>query len=74
MKKNTNSRMQAGSGIYKCGSCGKRTRETGNGESYVGLCYHCYECGSWINSVMDGMSIDEVPEEYREEVKKETGK
>lgn len=25
-------------GMYNCGGCGKRTRETGRGESSVGLC------------------------------------
>jgi hypothetical protein len=36
-------RFEVGSGAYKCGECGKATRETGKGESGVGLCASCYE-------------------------------
>jgi hypothetical protein len=30
-------------GVYTCSNCGKRTRETGQSESGVGLCAHCFE-------------------------------
>jgi hypothetical protein len=29
-------------GMYTCSGCGKRTRETGEDESSVGLCKKCY--------------------------------
>lgn len=44
-----NSRFQRGSGAYKCGSCGKTTRETGQGESSVELCAQCYFEGGQEN-------------------------
>ena len=28
--------------LYKCGSCGKMTRDTGRGEAEVELCAKCY--------------------------------
>lgn len=66
------SRISKGSGIYTCIICKKQTRETGLGESYEKICAHCYEVGGYINSVMNGeMTIDEVPEEYREDVRKD---
>ena len=34
---------------YLCRSCGKRTRETGEGESSVELCAACYDDAGWEN-------------------------
>jgi len=70
MKKN---RFAKGSGAYRCASCGKLTRETGIGESYIDLCLHCYEVGGWLNAVLDGEDIENVPAEYREDVAREAG-
>jgi hypothetical protein len=39
---------------YKCECCGKRTRETGLGESGLGLCAYCYDEGGLENSLQDG--------------------
>jgi len=47
-------RFQKGISTYKCGMCGKLTRETGDGESYVDLCKICYEKAGDENSVADG--------------------
>lgn len=49
------SRITRTVGIYTCGSCGKKTRETGEGESLVGLCLACYEEGGLINEHSDGL-------------------
>lgn len=39
---------------YKCSSCGKLTRDTGEGEASCGTCAFCYlECGE-ENSLSDG--------------------
>ena len=35
--------FQSGSGVYICSDCGKRTRETGDGESGCGLCVACFD-------------------------------
>lgn len=40
--------------IYKCRCCGKRTRETGEGESGVQLCADCYDAGGRENAHADG--------------------
>jgi hypothetical protein len=39
--------------VYKCGYCGKMTRETGDGESSVGMCAKCYEEGGLENEHSD---------------------
>ena len=60
MSKQTNKRharhtssFQRGSGCYNCNSCGKRTRETGLGESQVELCRDCLESSELENSISD---------------------
>lgn len=53
MRPKDNRRFARGSGTYKCGSCGKLTRETGEGESGCGLCLLCYERSSCENSLSD---------------------
>lgn len=56
----SNSRFQAGSGVYTCKGCGKKTRETGNCESNCGLCLVCFEAAGFANSLSDefGVSFD----------------
>jgi DNA-directed RNA polymerase subunit RPC12/RpoP len=49
-----NRRFARGSGVYKCADCGKDTRETGSGESELGLCLECMQEGELINLVNDG--------------------
>lgn len=46
--------FQRGSGAYKCSECGKRTRETGAGESGVDLCKTCFDLASRENEHLDG--------------------
>lgn len=41
-------------GTYICDSCGKRTRETGEGESSVKLCLKCFNEASLENEHLDG--------------------
>lgn len=41
-------------GVYKCDFCHKDTRETGEGESDLGLCADCYAKAGDCNSVSDG--------------------
>ena len=36
-------RFDKGSGLYVCRICGKKTRNTGNGEAEVRLCLSCYD-------------------------------
>jgi hypothetical protein len=49
--------------VYTCTDCGKRTRETGEGESQHELCAFCFMKASWHNCVVDGeMSIEEFNE------------
>lgn len=36
-----NDRFRRGSGCYTCWGCQRQTRETGRGESGVGLCAQC---------------------------------
>lgn len=47
-------RMQRGSGIYTCASCGEQTRETGDGESSCNLCKQCFHDAGMENSHSDG--------------------
>jgi len=46
-------------GCYVCSSCGKKTRETGQGESEFRLCARCNETGQDENSVSDGCMTEE---------------
>jgi hypothetical protein len=57
-------------GVFICGECGKATRETGHGETDSGMCVHCIHVYEWVNSISDGdCEIEDVPEEFRSEVK-----
>lgn len=40
-------------GTYICRICGKRTRETGDGESYTQLCSSCYNMAGQENAHSD---------------------
>jgi len=52
-------------GVYTCDFCGKRTRETGEGESDLGICRFCYLEAGLINELSDGMITQA---EYDEQV------
>ncbi len=39
-------------GIYTCGMCGKKTRDTGKGECGTGFCYSCYSEMEEENSIL----------------------
>ena len=44
-----------GSGVYKCGCCGRATRDDGNGDSVIlKLCTQCFELGGIDNAITDG--------------------
>ena len=45
-------RFARGSGCYTCQTCGRRTRETGDGAN-VKLCEPCYDLAGWQNSISD---------------------
>ena len=49
-----NSQYRSGSGVFNCSLCGKKTRETGEGNSSVQLCAFCYEEAMLENSLSDG--------------------
>lgn len=78
-----NSRFARGSGVYTCKSCGKKTRETGEGESSIRMCLLCHEIGAFENSLSDGghpapysgvfsgcQTMDDVRARYDEECEK----
>jgi hypothetical protein len=50
---NRRSHFQRGSGVYTCCECGKRTRETGDGESQGELCRRCWQYFGWENTHND---------------------
>jgi hypothetical protein len=56
-----NGRFQGGfaGAVYKCGCCGKMTRETGEDESSCQLCAYCYIEAGWENSLSDGNCTQE---------------
>ncbi len=37
------SKFKPGTTTYKCGDCGKMTRDTGMGEGSLDLCVRCYD-------------------------------
>ena len=45
-------RFRVGSGVYVCQSCGKRTRDVGDGAN-VRLCLACYDLAGWENAHSD---------------------
>lgn len=46
-------------GVYKCGCCGRMTRDTGNDEAGVGLCRFCNDEALLENSFSDGHITEE---------------
>ena len=46
-------KYEKGSGCYTCLDCGKKTRETGEGESGCKLCRDCYESAGLENEHND---------------------
>ncbi len=67
-----NNRFQGGfSGTtYKCGVCGKNTRETGQGESSCDLCAFCYLESGLENSFSDGGGVEPTREQFLKEIAK----
>jgi hypothetical protein len=58
----TNNRFKrgvSGSGCYTCRICGKKTRETGLGESDCQLCAYCCEASGLENNLNDGVISEE---------------
>lgn len=51
-------RFAKGSAVYTCLSCGKRTRETGSGESDNHLCVACYDESGEENYHLDNHAGD----------------
>jgi len=49
-----------GSGLYRCVSCSRSTRDDGNGDSVnLGLCTECYDLGGLHNRLQDGGELSE---------------
>jgi hypothetical protein len=67
---NYSNRFNKNSGCYTCSCCGKQTRETGLGESSVGLCAYCYEEGEIENDFSDGNTTQEEFDKRIDELKK----
>ena len=60
-------RFAKGSGVYKCGCCGRSTRATGRGDNeFVGLCADCYDLGGIENEISDNGSTPELEAEVSE--------
>lgn len=53
-------RFQRGSGAYKCDSCGRTTRSTGQGNEQLRLCAECYELAGIENEIQDCGSTPEL--------------
>ena len=54
-----------GSGCYVCKSCGRKTRDDGNGDSVsCGLCTQCFEQGGIENSMSDNGETPELLAEW----------
>lgn len=49
-----NSQFRTNVGAYECQDCHKKTRETGHGESALGLCRSCMVQGELSNAHLDG--------------------
>jgi hypothetical protein len=48
-------RFEAGSGMYQCRCCGRKTRSIGNGDNEnVRLCVDCFDLAGFENMVSDG--------------------
>lgn len=48
-----NRRFQQGASVYSCSLCGRRTRETGSGESQLEMCVDCFNLCSYDNEHND---------------------
>jgi len=58
-------------GVIVCTVCGKRTQETGSGESSLLMCVRCIVAMEWLLSVEEGScTLEQVPQEHRAKVKK----
>ena len=57
------SHFEAGSGCYTCGICQKQTRETGDGESGLDLCWRCFDREGRRNTHTDYHHGDETDPE-----------
>lgn len=56
----SNSQFRAGSGTYSCLACGKKTRDTGQGEGDLRLCAACLDEAGLENEHMDEGHDDPV--------------
>lgn len=75
--KRDNSKFQVSAGrtpTYKCGVCGKLTRETGHDESSVELCAFCYEEAGLENALSDGVMTQTEFDKELEMLKKKYGR
>jgi len=62
------SRFQRGSGVYKCGCCGRATRATGRGDNENnGLCAECYDLAGYENEVSD-YGVDSLSDSSKREM------
>lgn len=51
-------RFTKGSGAYKCRSCGRLTRDTGNGDNeQLHLCVECFDLAGTENMINDGGKV-----------------
>jgi hypothetical protein len=49
----TANRFKRGSGVFACGSCGRKTRDTGGDNTSAQRCAECYEAGGIENELSD---------------------
>lgn len=69
MKTLRNARFERGSGCFNCGSCGRKTRNTGDNAG-CGLCPECYEIGGLENTVSDNGADSKEGKWAVEEIKR----
>jgi hypothetical protein len=66
----TKSSMFAKGSVYTCKICGKKTRETGGGESNSEMCAYCLEEAYAENDLGDGICTQEEFDTRIKEAKK----
>jgi len=54
MNKFGQNRYSAHAATYNCELCGKRTRDTGNGEGENAQCRRCFQVNACLNTLSDG--------------------
>ncbi len=68
--KNISVFQTAGKGVFRCGCCGRDTRETNPDHGALDLCAECYELAGIENTFSDHGSKPEQVDPYRQTVRR----